>query len=106
LTRNAFVARLLATSALLSVGVTIFLTGAAAQTARGRSDESAGAFFIQQWELRGVVIADPGPKAIVEYRPSGRQQLFRVGDILVDGVAVAASRARACLCGSPGRRLC
>ena len=105
MTRNAFVARLLATTALLSVGVAVFLTGAAAQTARGRSDESAGAFRVQQWELRGVVIADPGPKAIVEYRPSGRQQLLRVGDILVGGVAVAAITADRVVLKSEGRAI-
>lgn len=104
--RDAFVAWLLVIGTLLSTGTGAFLPGvAAAQMTRGRSERSDGGSIAREWELRGVALADARRLAVLEHRPSGRQQLLRVGDVLARGVAIAAIDLDRIVLDAQGRAL-
>jgi hypothetical protein len=44
----------------------------------------------REWNVRGIAISPSGPIAVLEYRPTGRHTIVRVGDTVRDGVAVSA----------------
>ena len=41
------------------------------------------------WELRGVVLGGERRVAVLEYRASGRERIFAIGDVLTAGLVVA-----------------
>ncbi|MBI2159910.1 MAG: hypothetical protein HYU25_05975 [Candidatus Rokubacteria bacterium] len=41
------------------------------------------------WELRGVVLGGERHIAVLEYRATGRERIFAIGDVLTAGVVVA-----------------
>lgn len=55
------------------------------------------------WELRGVVLGDARPMAVLEDRSSEREQIFRIGDVLTAGVVVVRIAEDRVILGVEGR---
>ena len=103
MSRHGRFASLLLTGRLvLAVPVVFAARDGRAQTPRRRTQVTANQFVAEAWRLRGSSWAAPARFAVLQHGASSRQQLFRVGDVVERGVAVAsiaAGRPR-----RPGRR--
>ena len=56
---------------------------------RSRTEAGDGDAAGEPWELRGIVLGGERRMAVLEYRATGRERVFAIGDVLTAGVVVA-----------------
>ena len=87
------VCSLVSTGVVLALGLIVLAPlEASTQTApEPRSQTKAGNVDVagRAWEPRGVVLGGERHMAVLEYRASGREGIFAIGDVLTAGVVVA-----------------
>jgi Type II secretion system protein C len=97
---------LLVTGALVvAVPVVFAARDAGAQTAAREMQAMGSRFVAEEWRLRGVVLAEPARFAVLQHGASSRLQLFRVGDVVEGGVAVASITADRVVLDAQGRAI-
>jgi hypothetical protein len=97
---------------LLVVGVLAVLAAAVlppsearAQPGRTGTETARSESVVQQWRLRGVVLAEAGRFAMLQHRTGSRPQLVRVGDVLERGVALVTIGADRVVLDAEGREV-
>jgi len=74
-----------------------------AQTPQRGTSPTDSHFVADEWRLRGVVLAEPAPFAVLQHAGSSRQRVLRVGDVVEQGVAVASITADRVVLDAEGR---